>query len=71
MAEKGLGTLSINIGHVSTQKLKFRHLQFFLSELFVQYPQCIEVTFVLENARAYCEYRIQNWSNFPDFPKFH
>jgi hypothetical protein len=29
------------------------------------------VTFVLENARAYCEYRIQNWSNFPDFPKFH
>ena len=63
---KGLGTVSINIA----KNWKFRHLQNFWLELFVQYPQCIEVTFVLENARAYCEYRIQNRSNFPDFLKF-
>jgi hypothetical protein len=31
----------------------------------VQYSQCIEVTVVLENARAFCEYRIQNRSKFP------
>jgi hypothetical protein len=29
------------------------------------------MTFVLENARAYYRYRIQNRSNYPDFPKIH
>jgi hypothetical protein len=40
-------------------------------ELFVQYPWCIELTFVFENSLAYNEYRIQNRSNYPDFLKIH
>jgi hypothetical protein len=32
-------------------------------------PQCIEMMFVFENARAYNKYRIQNRRNYPDFPK--
>jgi hypothetical protein len=41
-------------------------------ELFVEYPQCMEMTFFfLENACAYYEYRIQNRSNYLDFLKTH
>jgi hypothetical protein len=36
-------TVSINIGPVRSQKLKFRHLQILWSELIVKYPQCIEM----------------------------
>jgi hypothetical protein len=68
---KGLDTLSINIGPVPSQKLMFRHFQIFWSELFVEYSLCIEMTFVLENARAYYKYRIQNWRIFLTFTEFH
>jgi hypothetical protein len=67
----GLGTASINIGPVLAQKLKFRHLQFFLVEIVRSVPLLYKSDLFYENARSYYEYRIQNRSNFPDFPKFH
>jgi hypothetical protein len=39
---KGLGRVSINIGPVSTQKLKFCHFQFFLVGIICSVPLCIE-----------------------------
>jgi hypothetical protein len=66
-----LGTVSITIGAVCSQKLKLCHLQNFKSEWFVEYLQCIEITFVLENTRACYKYRIQNRSNYLDFSKIH
>jgi hypothetical protein len=43
----------IDLAHrpnVPSQKLKFCHLQIFWSELLVEYPQCIEMTFAIESA---------------------
>jgi hypothetical protein len=61
---KGLGSVSINIGPVRTRKLKFRHFSWL--ELFVQYPQCIEVTFVNIEYKTGAIFRI-----FLTFTEFH
>jgi hypothetical protein len=68
---KGLGMVSNNIGPVCSQKLKFRHLQIFWLQSFVEYPQCIEMTFFFKNAHVCYKYRIQNRSYYLYFPKIH